>query len=309
MSAAPPKWTAKQIQDDVDAAKAAFQKERFAEPLEAWLREVDKRSKEFEQLFDLHDIAHPTNLTGSDIPGIVESDLLPALRYLPGPPISTDDLMNLAGVTSLRADRLRSDPEAAEAVLNVIRKTVDPRRFPWLAENREPTADERRVAIFASALLHAAQRVQTDRRNDAKEQQERAVREHLRSKGLTGQKLRGIPPGAYAQFPARAVYSENEVMFGPARADVIARLWDDRMLAIECKVSNSSVNSNKRLNKDTLAKLTVWKNSFADIVVPAAMLAGVFLPSNVASAQAAGLTIFWSHRMDDLGDFVEASRT
>ncbi len=307
MSAAPPQWTKEQIEADVEASTAAFRKQRFAEPLEAWLREVDKRSAEFEQLFDAHDIAKPHDLTAADIPAIISSGLLDALRYLPGPPISEDDLKSLAEVKSLSAARLRDDPDAAQRLLDVIRASVDPKRFPWLAENREPTADERRVAIFASALMHAAPRTLMTRRTMAKGGQEQAVRDELARHNLQPLHLRRIK--TYAEFPPPGFFSENEVRFGPKKADVLARLWDDRMLPIECKVSNSSVNSFKRLNHETLSKNTAWVDAFGRAnVVPAAMLAGVYSPANVVDAQAAGLAIFWSHRIGDLGAFVESTR-
>ena len=307
MTAIPRQWSEREIANDSAASAALFRKSRFAEPLEAWLREVDRRAAEFEQLFDGHDIANPAALTPEDIISIIDAGLLDALRYLPGPPISTDDLKNLADVESLVPSRLRQDPAAAQRVLETIRKTVDPKRFPWLVENRRPTNSERSVAIFASALLHAAQRVQTARRTVAKFDQERAVREHLKSHGFMPQPLKRI--SSYAQFPKRGVYSEREVQFGPERVDVLARVWDDRMLAVECKVSNSEVNSFKRLNHDTLAKLHKWNTAFGTSnVIPSAILAGVYSPANVTAAQSEGLAIFWSHRIEDLGAFVDATR-
>ncbi|HEY8296516.1 MAG TPA: XamI family restriction endonuclease [Candidatus Baltobacteraceae bacterium] len=308
MSAPPGKWTKDEITADAAAALAIFRKTRFDEPLEKWGREVDRRSADFTRLFDEHGVAKPHELTADDIPGIVDAKLLDALRYLPGPPISEDDLKNLADVESLSSQRLRSDPAAAQRVLDVIRKTIDPRRFRWLAEDREPTGGERATAIFASALLHTAQRLQSARRSIAKKDQEFAVRDYLKSIGFAGKRV-AKKISTYAQFPAHGIVSENEIDFGPERADVLARLWDDRMLPIECKVSNSGVNSYKRLNHDTLAKHTAWIDAFGRAnVVPSAMLAGVFSVSNVLAAQAAGLTIFWSHRMTDLGLFVESTR-
>jgi hypothetical protein len=307
MTVAPIRWTDEQIAADVEASTAAFRRQRFAEPLEAWLREVDQRTAEFEQLFDAHDIATPQALTAADIPAIISSGLLDALRYLTGPPISEDDLKSLAEVKSLAPSRLREDPQAAQRLLDVIRATVDPRRFPWLAETREPEPDERRLAIFASALMHAAPRTLMMRRTVAKGSQEQAVRDELAAHGLQPLPLR--PIATYADFPPPGVFSRNEVRFGPKKADVLARLWDDRMLPVECKVSNSSVNSFKRLNHETLSKNTAWTDAFGRAnVVPAAMLAGVYSPANVVDAQAAGLAIFWSHRINDLGAFVEATR-
>ena len=307
MTAVPKQWTAAQIKEDVEASADAFRKQRFSEPLEAWLREVDRRSAEFQLLFDAHDVAKPHNLTAADIPAIIEQGLLDALRYLPGPPISADDLKNLAEIKSLSAKSLRQDPDAAQRLLDVIRATVDPRRFPWLTEDREPTPDERRIAIFASALMHAAPRTLMARRTLSKTDQEQAVREELSVHSLHASHLRRVK--TYAEFPPSGVYSENEVIFGPKKADVLARLWDDRMLPIECKVSNSAVNSFKRLNHETLSKNTAWIEAFGRFnVVPAAMLAGVYSPANVEAAQAAGLAIFWSHRITDLGSFVESTK-
>ena len=307
MNVTPPKWTPEQIEADVEASAAAFRKQRFAEPLEAWLREVDMRSAEFQQLFDKHGIAKPEDLTAADVPVIIESGLLDALRYLPGPPISADDLKNLAEVKSLSPARLRKDPTAAQRLLDVIRASVDPRRFPWLAENREPTVEERRVAIFASALMHAAPRTLSARRTVAKGGQEKAVRDELGAHGLKPLHLRKVK--TYAEFPPPGIFSENEVQFGPKKADVLARLWDDRMLPIECKVSNSAVNSFKRLNHETLSKYTAWIDAFGrSNGVPTAVLAGVYSPSNVMDAQSAGLAVFWCHRISDLGAFVESTK-
>jgi hypothetical protein len=307
VSAPPGKWTEAEVIADVAAAVIAFRQKRFAEPRNAWLREVDRGSTEFSALFDAHAVARPHELRPEDIPGIIDAGLLDALRYLTSPPISADDLKNLADVDHLTAQRLRDDPEAAKRVLDTIIATVDPRRFPWLAENRDPTESERAVAIFASALLHAAQRVQSVRRNDAKAEQELAVRNHLKSCGFAGSKLRRIR--LYADFPSRGVVSENEVVFGGKKADLVSRLWDDRMLPIECKVSNSAVNSFKRLNHETVSKAVSWTDSFGTAnVVPSAVLSGVFSTANVLSAQAAGVVIFWSHRIADLGDFVESTK-
>ena len=307
MSAPPGRWSDDEIQADAAEAVVAFRQLRFSEPLAAWLREVDARAADFTRLFEDHDIARPHNLTAADIPNIIEAGLLDALRYLPGPPVSADDLKNLADVRSLSPRRLRLDPEASQRLLDTIRLSVDPRRFPWLAENRDPTPSEQSAAVFASSLLHAKERLQTSRRTDAKTLQESAVRAHLVSLNFESRKLPRITNSG--QFPPRGVVSTNEVQFGPERADLVARLWDDRMFPIECKSSNSEVNSYKRLNHDTLAKYHAWINAFGRAnVVPAALLAGVFSPANVRAAQEAGLMIFWSHRISDITIFVEGSR-
>ncbi len=306
MSAPPGKWTRAEIAADVEAAIVAFRVNRIAEPLQAWGDEVKKRVKEFERLFDVHDIAKPLELNAREVPAIIQDKLLDALRFLSGPPISVNDLKTLSNVSSLSPAKLRAQPGKSQQLLNTVIEGVDPIRFSWLAENREPRADERRMAILASALLHAAQRVPSDRRNIAKERQEQAVREHLGSIGLIGRKLRRVRTSA--QLPEQGIYSLGKVSFGPKRTDVIARMWDNRVIPIECKISNSAADSLKSLN-DAIAKVRAWSLAFGDSnVASSAMLGGVYSIDHVMSAQANGLLIFWSHRVEDLGAFVESTK-
>ena len=138
----PVQWSPDEIRADTAMAIEVFRRERFAEPLEAWLREVDDRREQFRELFDEHEVRRPHKLTPADVPKIIKAGLLDALRYLPGPPISADDLKNLADVESLAPSKLRAEVEGCARLLDTIGSTVDPRRFPWLAENRDPTVPE-----------------------------------------------------------------------------------------------------------------------------------------------------------------------
>ncbi len=99
----------------------------------------------------------------------------------------------------------------------------------------------------------------------------------------------------------------GESKLGDTRADLVVRLPDRRYLAIECKVSNSAVNSFKRVNHEALGKARRWVSQFGTAaVVPAAVLGGVFNPENLAAAQAGGLFLFWGHRLNDLAAFINA---
>ena len=59
----------------------------------------------------------------------------------------------------------------------------------------------------------------------------------------------------------------------------------------------------KRVNHEALGKARAWITAFGRRqIVPCAVLSGpVFNPSNLDSAQAEGLTIIWSHRLQDRG--------
>jgi len=101
----------------------------------------------------------------------------------------------------------------------------------------------------------------------------------------------------------------GESSFGGRKADLLVRLWDGRVMPIECKVSNSSTNSIKRLNNDAAVKATVWLKKFGtEGVVPAAMLSGVYKLKNLEDAQAGGLAIFWAHDLQALVEWIEKTR-
>ena len=100
-----------------------------------------------------------------------------------------------------------------------------------------------------------------------------------------------------------------ESKLGTSKADLVIGLYDRRVLALECKVSNSEVNSVKRVNREAAQKARAWINDFGQRhVVPGAVLGGVFKPDNLATAQAEGLALFWSHRLVDLRNFIEATQ-
>ena len=230
-----------------------------------------------------------------------------AVRYLSGPPVSADDLKELAGDgVSLAPTRLLRDPEMAKLVVDTVLLGLDRTRFPWIGEDREPTDAEREVAVIATAAMIATQRVQTARRNEAKEEQEEAVAEVLKENGFTQVPTRAIHN--ISHFPNTGEFC-RESDFGGRKADLIVRLWDGRVLPVECKVSNSSTNSVKRLNNDAAAKAEVWIKEFGTAtVIPAAVLSGVFKIHNLENAQTRGLTLFWAHRLDAMIDFIESTR-
>jgi len=69
----------------------------------------------------------------------------------------------------------------------------------------------------------------------------------------------------------------------------VVRLWDHRIMPIECKVSNSALNSIKRLNHDAAVKAETWTKDFGTRnVVPAAVLSAVYKLRHLADAQQRG---------------------
>jgi hypothetical protein len=295
-------WTKNQLNKQRKIAIDVFRAERMREPLKKYLDEFDRRQKDIEnllaRLIDMTDLGSIDDQTVLEILG--EKQFLDAFRYLSAPPISTDDLKELADAPSLSVATLRENPTVAKSVFQTVLQGLDSRRFPWVASKRAPTETERNAAVVASAALLATQRVATDRRNQGKSAQEGAVIEALRKAGFTNAPTRAINTLDDAPEPGQFC---AESMLGGRKADIVVRLHDKRVLAIECKVSNSSTNSIKRLNNDAAAKAGAWTSEFGTRqLIPSAMLSGVFKLRNLLDAQDRNLTLWWAH---DLPAFVK----
>jgi hypothetical protein len=305
---APPRWTEGEFAAERAISREAFRVERLSAPLEEWVRVVEQKVREFGALFESHGFANFGSAKPAELAAIYADHLGDAIRYVAGPPISSDDLKLLAEVESLAPTRLQAQGGAEAAkVLEVLQLGLDPTRFPWIPEHRQPTPEEEQRAIFASASLRAYQEALSSRRNDAKKAQEDAVKEHLRSIGLKEAKRRRILTLDDAP-PRGHFYSETHV--GTKKADIPVRLYDGRLMPIECKVSNSEVNSFKRINEGAQSKAETWHREFGTSqVVPTAVIQGAFKVSNLLTAQAAGLTIIWFHRLADLTNFIERTKS
>lgn len=301
----PPRWTEEDLAAEVDAAKCLFRHERLDEPLEKWKTAFDLYKSQFRRLFTEYGIADPAGLSPEQLANIYSQQLGDAFRYLTGPPISADDLKVLADA-SLAPSKIARDPAGARRILDTIIQAIDPKRFPWIAEVRAPTEEEKSSAILASAALITAQRVSTDRRSECKTAQEGAVKTFLSGMGLTEVPTKTIR--TLTDAPAPGEFS-SESLVGSRKADIPVRLYDGRLMPIECKVSNSATNSVKRVNNDAQVKAGIWIREFGTSqIVPVAILSGVFKVHNLIQAQNGGLTLFWAHRLEDMAEFIDATR-
>lgn len=300
----PPDWSDEQLNAGLTKAIGLFRQERMEEPLEAYLGFFDTYQGTVEDLLETSVDLARLDSTIDQVLG--DKKLLEAFRYLAGPPISHDDLKVLSEARSFSRKRMKEDPEIARRALDVVRDVLDRRRFPWVKENREPSEAERAAAVVASAALIANSRTGTLRRNKGQKEQEARVRQGLLERKFQELKRRKVL--TVSDAPA-AGYFCAESLLGPTRADFIVGLWDRRIMAIECKVSNSSVNSYKRLNHEATGKAISWLGAFGtNGVVPVGVLSGVYTLANLNEAQSRGLTIFWAHDLDQLLDWIELTR-
>jgi XamI restriction endonuclease len=304
MTAPAPVWSTDRLAADLLTGREMFRRERLDEPREKYLEfyEQDRRAVHelLEQTRDLRDLRE----MASEL--LSQPDGVNVARYLASPPISTDDLTVLVD-TSIAPSMLRRRPADARRVIDTILLVLDRERFPWFGEDRRPTAAERHGAVVATAAMRAFRRVETFRRNEGKRSQEEAVKEFLvRECGFT--RAPTLPIENISQAPPPGQYCD-ETLVGSRRADIPVRLWDGRLMPIECKVSNSGTNSYKRINNDAAIKASKWRDELGRVnCVPTAVLTGVFVLANLEYAQQQHLTLFWEHSLGELKDFIDSTR-
>ena len=255
----PIRWTVQQLGEDAARGRDRFRAERLEESLELYTGFFDAFVPIFDRLLDQIEqlVEHePDPDVLAEV--MADDDTKMAFRYLTAPPISEDDLMTLADA-KLSPTALRREPDSARRVRDTVLHILDPKRFPWIAQGRGPRDAERMIATVASATLAATQKVQTKRRSDAKSKQEEAVKQLLRGMDFTEVGRRDIPLLRDAPAPGQFC---PESKFGDSRADLVVGLYDRRTLALECKVSNSGVNSFKRVNHEAAGKARAWITAF-----------------------------------------------
>ena len=295
-----PTWIEEQLEIDRRRSIEAFVKDRTAiggqQYQVAFYEDLESVNDLFTATNDLLDFG--TGAALAEKPARVQ-----IARYLSGPPVSADDLDTLADASI--ASRKRLDPDLARLAADIICLTMDGARFPWLFAEplRRPTPEERYAAMRWTAGLQAAQRVQTARRGESSARQESVVEAMLAASGFhkvarrTVSIVGGLDPGEFCR----------ESLVDGIKCDVPVGLRDGRFLFLECKVSNSSTNSVKRLNREVGGKAAAWRRAFGDRAITAAVLAGVYKLRNLADAQAGGVVIFWEHDLDQLAQFVASA--
>lgn len=300
---APPVWTEEELEASRQRSEEHFREGRHTEPLELYLDLFDDYQGIVEEV--LEQTVDLAQLRTEALDLVSDKRKLEVLRYLSGPPVSEDDLKVLLQVRSLAAGRFKSDPQLCDRLVSFIQDWHDRRRFPWLKDTWEPEEHERKAAVLATSALLAMRRLETMRRKQGKDLQEQLVTRQLRR-------------SRFNQTPPRRVSTLNkapnagefcrESLFGSRKADFIIGLPDGRTMALECKVSNSSTNSIKRLNNDAAVKAATWRSDFGTVqVITAAVLGGVYALRNLVDAQVRGLTLFWAHDLAAMLDWMHST--
>lgn len=286
-------WTDDELERDRQIALQRFVDDRLDEAAEPYHKCFIELRPKVERLF-----AKSRDLLLLDGEVFVrEPHLIEPARFITGPPISRDDLNNLVGGNPFKKS---IEASVASTTAHLLSRAADPFRFPWLDQDRGPTAAEKEMAIRWTTGLWCVQMVRTRRRMRSSTRQQDYVRDRIEVVGWTFYAIRNIdaledlPPGNF---------SDESILAG-SKCDIPIRLHDRRLLAIECKVSNSAVNSIKRLIHEVGNKAAKWHRAFGTRIIPAAVLSGVFALRNLQSAQESGIRIFWEHDLDFLINFI-----
>ncbi|HET6352414.1 MAG TPA: XamI family restriction endonuclease [Coriobacteriia bacterium] len=222
-------------------------------------------------------------------------ELVDAARFFGAPMISQDDLATIVGVSKGQLGTSKHLPRTLE----VIGGSIDPSRCPWLRDGRVPSPAELERAAYASAVVRATECTRTYFRNEEKTRQEEAAVQAIVDAGFTRVDSKSIrDPDDLG--PGECVH--NTKLDGK-QCDVLARLHDKRLLAIECKASNSAVNSIKRLN-EVADKATVWNVARGQQVITAAVVSGILGASTVDDAFDKDFWVFWEYDLGQLTEFV-----
>lgn len=291
-----PDAAADQLTKDIWFSRRTFRLERLSNPVKLY------KAASAAALPHVRDVVtHALKILDLEGPPVdlawaLHKDRQSALRYLTAPPISEDDLVTLAE-TTIAPTPVSANDDAARRIRLVLRHFLDHDRLPWIAKGTAPTADDIELATVATSLLIATRRVETARRGEGSKLQEKSVKTFLLEHGFKELKRKSIDNIRDAPGPGEFM---PECIFGGTRADFLIGTMNRRSMAIECKSSNSAVNSYKRLVHEAGNKASTWSRRFAEEVASVAVIAGVYKRDNIEAAMAKGLKIVWAHRLEDL---------
>lgn len=296
-------WSDQRLESDRTEAIEQFRESRLSEDLVEYRDLCEKyhrlTSKVLEKTDNLRSIDSRTA-----IELLTNEEFRYVLRYLTGPPISQDDLKTLSDA-SLAPTKLKKNAENVDDVMNTIFSALDPMRFDWVIEDREPEGSEVSEAVLATAEMIAMRRMGTRRRMGASSRQEDRVEAALNDTGMRKVESRDIY--SFDSAPEPGEFCREAVVLG-RKADLVVRLWDGRLFVIECKVSNSGVNSVKRLNREAVPKGKHWKSELEGDVAAASVLDGVFKLKNLKDAQDEGIMLFWEHSLEEMKEWVLSTK-
>ncbi|MGO9777598.1 MAG: XamI family restriction endonuclease [Terracidiphilus sp.] len=247
--------------------------------------------------------------------------ILPTLRMSTCPPLARDRLIGLAYSSKNLVGCLEEGklpPQLSTELLNehlgriagIISRMLDVDIFPWLAEKRRPTEEERyrSSTIVADRLCGAV--ADPIVRNAQEKRQLALIEKYLTERGYklkahpAGQPLDRMDPGTFkfrlnvkvrnSQTNDKAVNIPVDAVIQPMTATL-----PHLPVLIEAKSAGDFTNVNKR-RKEEAVKISQLKGAYGEQVIFVLFLCGYFDAAYLGYEAAEGIDWIWEHRMEDL---------
>jgi hypothetical protein len=247
--------------------------------------------------------------------------ILPTLRMSTCPPLARDRLIGLADssknlVGTLEEGKLppQLSPELLAAhlkrIVGILSRMLDVDIFPWLAENRSPTKEERyrSSTIVADRLCGAV--AEPIVRNAQEKRQLDRIAKYLTKRSYkpkphpVTKPLDQMEPGTFT-FRLNVKVKNSRTGATTVNIPVDAVIQPKKVklphlpLLIEAKSAGDFTNVNKR-RKEEATKINQLKATYGDHVVFVLFLCGYFDAAYLGYEAAEGIDWVWEHRMDDL---------
>lgn len=263
------------------------------------------------------DLTKITPMVIREHPGI-----LPMLRMSTCPPLARDRLIGLAESTKNFVGTLEKGklpPQLPQPLLDghlsklttILSKMLDLDIFPWLAERRRPTDDERyrSSTIVADRLCGAL--ADPIVRNAQEKRQFDLIQQYLTRKGY---RLKAHPSSTpMTQMEAGTFTFRLNVLVKSSKPgaplvkipiDAVIQPLNAKLphlpLLIEAKSAGDFTNVNKR-RKEEATKINQLKGTFGEEVVFVLFLCGYFDAAYLGYEAAEGIDWVWEHRIEDMG--------
>jgi XamI restriction endonuclease len=247
--------------------------------------------------------------------------ILPTLRMSTCPPLARDRLIGLADSTKnlvgcLEEGKLpaRLSPELVERHLgeisDILARMLDVDIFPWLAEKRRPTKQERyrSSTIVADRLCGAI--ADPIVRNAQEKRQLALIEKYLTERGY---RLKAHPPRTpLTQMEPGSFCFRLNVLVTPSKTaaksvkipvDAVIQPQKAKLphlpVLVEAKSAGDFTNVNKR-RKEEATKINQLKATYGEQVVFVLFLCGYFDAAYLGYEAAEGIDWIWEHRMGDL---------
>src|SRR6266851_2385983 len=247
--------------------------------------------------------------------------ILPTLRMSTCPPLARDRLIGLTNSSKNLVGTLEKGTlpplmppslvdEQLQRVSEVLSRMLDVDIFPWLAEKRRPTEEERyrSSTVVADRLCGAV--AEPIVRNAQEKRQLALIEKYLTDRGY---KLKAHPAATpLNQMEPGTFCFRLNVLVKPSKAepktvkipiDVVIQRKKAKLpnlpILIEAKSAGDFTNVNKR-RKEEAIKINYLRATYGQGVVFVLWLCGYFDAAYLGYEAAEGIDWIWEHRIKDL---------